>query len=166
MPGGDGEAGGQAADAATLSREALRGVSQALSQSRLDEARQLAQLAVSLGRLGGGTGGGGYSLADIVRALFDEDYRTALMTMDPDHDNPPEKREYWNRRAARGEENGDALARIKSEAYREGRDDLRAELGLEPEPKGLDAYHHLGAGVVRKGAVEVHPDGGYRMRLD
>lgn len=150
-------------DPAALARLAILGSGRAMKGRLWSEARALSLLAETYGRLGGGTGGEGYRLADIVQAVFDAEFCTRLMTMHPDHDNPPEKQEYWQRLAARKEENGIAVAQVKSLGYREGRADLRAELGLEPEPEGPDAYHHLGAGMVRKGAKEVDPDGGYGL---
>lgn len=51
-------------------------VVRALREGRLNEARQLGQLALSLGRVDGGPGRGDYTLNDVVRIVFDQDYRT------------------------------------------------------------------------------------------
>lgn len=127
-------------DANALARDALRGVARALAEGRVDEAKRLTQLATSLGRLGGGAGGGQYSLDDMVRVGFDPEFATEVMRVTPGADNPPEKARYWKLYNETRDEGGRAMAAIRSQSYREGRADLRAELGLAPEPAGPDVF--------------------------
>ena len=152
------------ADAASLSREALNGVARALSQGRLDEARQLGQLAASLGRVDGGPGRGagagsgpgagrdGFTLKDMVRMVFDLEYRTEVMRVDRDRDPPEAKIEYWRLSATTHEAAGRALVDLKTEGWREGRAELRAELGLEVEDEAEReaAYRFYGGKVYRR----------------
>lgn len=152
VEGGAGSVDGPA-DPGALSREALNGVARAMKQSRLDEARKLAQLAVSLGRLGGGPGRGDFTLNDMVRALFDADYCTEVMHGNPDAPPDPDKALYWKLKHQSGEAVGQKQVALKTEGYREGRAELRAELGLEPEPEpepGADdeAIYRIYAGEV------------------
>lgn len=141
------------ADAASLSREALKGVARALSEGRLDEARQLGQLAASLGRVDGGPGRGDFTLRDMVRMVFDPDYRTEVMRVDRDREPPEEKAEYWRLSAETHEAAGRGLVALKTEGWCEGRAELRAALGLEAVEEavagvGGDAVYRFYAGRV------------------
>lgn len=78
-------------DPAALTRLALNGLAEALRQNRLAEARNLAQIVASLGRIGGGLGGQ-YTLADMVRVIFDRGYQVDVMRMDPDRQSAREAR--------------------------------------------------------------------------
>jgi len=151
------------ADAASLSREALNGVARALGQGRLDEARRLGLLAVSLGRLGeaasaaaGKDAGGGYTLNDMVRVVFDAGYRTEVMRVDRDEEEDEDKALYWRLNLESCEADGRRQVELKTEGWREGRADLRAALGLAAEDETeRDAVYRFYAGRVyrRKGGV-------------
>ena len=154
VEGGAGSVDGPA-DPGALSREALAGVARAMKQSRLDEARKLAQLAVSLGRLGDGPGRGGFTLNDIVRVSFDPEYCAEVMGIDPDAPPDPDKQEYWDRMREARKATAAAQVALKTKGYREGRAELRAELGLEPEAvpepgtEGAEIYYFYAGGVYR-----------------
>lgn len=131
------------ADAASLSREALNGVARALGQGRLDEARRLGLLAVSLGRLGeagsqtgGKDAGGGYTLNDMVRIVFDLNYRTEVMRVDHDREPDEDKALYWRLNLETYEADGRRQVELKTAGWREGRAELRAALGLAAEEGG------------------------------
>lgn len=155
VEGGAGSVDGHA-DAGALSREALAGVARAMKQSRLDEARKLAQLAVSLGRLGDGPGRGSFTLNDMVRAIFDDEYCVEVMGIDPDAPQDPDKSLYWELKHQAREVGEEAQVALKTEGYHEGRAELRAELGLEPqadpEPgvEGAAIYRFYAGGVYRR----------------
>ncbi len=142
------DAVGPEVDPAALRRLALNGLAEALRQSRLTEARNLAQIVASLERIGAGAAGG-FTLADILRAIFDRAYQAELMTIDRDADNPPEKHSYWTMRRDEQDRVGHTLAAEKSRCYAEGRADLREELGLTPETDRPDAWAYRGGGLVR-----------------
>lgn len=154
VDGGAGSVDGRA-DPGALSREALAGVARAMKQSRLDEARKLAQLAVSLGRLGEGPGRGNFTLNDMVRVIFDAGYCAEVMGIDPDAPPDPDKSLYWDLKHQASEAIGQAQVALKTEGHREGRAELRAELGLEPEPvpepgtEGAEIYWSYAGGVYR-----------------
>ncbi|MGV9009026.1 hypothetical protein [Brevundimonas sp.] len=143
------------ADAGALSREALNGVARAMKQSRLDEARKLAQLAVSLGRLGEGPGRGDFTLNDMVRVIFDAEYCTEVMRVDPDAPPDPDKSLYWDLRTQARDAAGQAQVALKTKGYHEGRAELGAELGLEPEAipepgaEGAEIYWFCSGGMYR-----------------
>jgi len=155
VEGGAGSVDGPA-DPGALSREALAGVARAMKQSRLDEARKLAQLAVSLGRLGEGPGRGNFTLNDMVRVIFDDAYCVEVMGIDPDGPPDPDKRLYWELLQQTREVREEAEVELKTEGYREGRAELRAELGLEPEAdpepgaEGAAIYRFYAGRVYRR----------------
>jgi hypothetical protein len=119
----------------------LNGVARALGQGRLDEARRLGLLAVSLGRLGEAAsaaagkdaGGGSYTLNDMVRVIFDAGYRTEVMRVDRDAEEDEDKALYWRLNLESCEADGRRQVELKTEGWREGRADLRAALGLAAE---------------------------------
>jgi len=157
---GAGAGGGVSdADAASLSREALNGVARALGQGRLDEARRLGLLAVSLGRLGEAAGkdaGGGYTLNDMVRMVFDLNYRTEVMRVDHDREPDEDKALYWRLNLESYEADGRRQVELKTAGWREGRAELRAVLGLaaEDETEREAVYRFYGGRVYRrKGAA-------------
>lgn len=125
------------------------GAARALSEGRLDEARKLGQLAVSLGRVDGGPGRGDYTLGDMVRIVFDPDYRTEVMRLDRDREPSEEKTEYWRLSAETHEASGRGLVALKTEGWCEGRAELRAELGLAAvDETGREAVYRFYAGRV------------------
>ena len=154
VDGGAGSVDGHA-DPGALSREALAGVARAMKQSRLDEARKLAQLAVSLGRLGKGPGRGSFTLNDMVRVIFDAEYRTEVFGIDPDAPEDPDKSLYCDLSLQARDAAGAAQVALKTKGYREGRAELRAELGLAPEAvpepgeEGAEIYWSCSGQVVR-----------------
>lgn len=101
-------------DPGALKRRALAGVERAMAAGRLDEAAELARLAASLGRIEAATPGGAdggapeqepepqaatYGLAEVARALLDEDYAAGLMAIDPDDPvKDPVKAAFWKER--------------------------------------------------------------------
>lgn len=148
------------ADAASLSREALNGVARALGQGRLEEARRLGLLAVSLGRLGEAAGaaagkdagGGGYTLNNMVRVVFDAGYRTEVMRVDLDREPDEDKALYWRLNLESYEADGRRQVELKTAGWREGRAELRAALGLaaEDETEREAVYRFYGGGVYRR----------------
>lgn len=143
------------ADPGALSREALAGVARAMKQGRLDEARKLSQLAVSLGRLGDGPGRGDFTLSDMVRVIFDAEYRIEVFGIDPDAPPDPVKSQYCDLKIQARDAAAAERVALKTKGYREGRAELRAELGLEPEAvpepgtEGAQIYRSCGGHVVR-----------------
>lgn len=86
-------AGADAGDPRELARAALRGVGEAMRQGRLDEARQLAQLAESLGRCA--EKGSQTNLEMVARALLEPGYAMSLMDVRDDPAPDPVKQRYW-----------------------------------------------------------------------
>ncbi|WP_374597317.1 hypothetical protein [Brevundimonas sp.] len=154
VDGGAGSVDGPA-DPGALSREALAGVARAMKQGRLDEARKLSQLAVSLGRLGEGPGRGDFTLSDMVRVIFDAEYRIEVFGIDPDAPPDPVKSQYCDLKIQARDAAAAERVALKTKGYREGRAELRAELGLEPEAvpepgtEGAEIYWSCGHHVVR-----------------
>lgn len=154
VAGGAGSVDGPA-DPGALSREALAGVARAMKQGRLDEARKLSQLAVSLGRLGEGPGRGDFTLSDMVRVIFDAEYRIEVFGIDPDAPPDPVKSQYSDLKIQARDAAAAERVALKTKGYREGRAELRAELGLEPEAvpepgtEGAPIYRSCGHHVVR-----------------
>lgn len=152
------EAGAETADAGALSREALKGVGRALSQGRLDEARKLGQLAASLGRVdaqsGAGAGRGDFTLNDMVRIVFDLDYRTEVMRVDHDQERDEDKDLYWRLNLEAYEADGRRQVALKTQGWREGRAELRAEMGLAPVEEAPEeaVYRFYGDRVYRRKA--------------
>lgn len=155
-PEADAETEAENADAGALSREALKGVGRALSQGRLDEARKLGQLAASLGRVdarsGAGPGRGDFTLGDMVRMVFDLDYRTEVMRVDHDRERDEDKALYWRLSHEAYEADGRRQVETRTEGWRQGRAELRAALGLEPveEAGGEAVYRFYGGRVYRR----------------
>jgi hypothetical protein len=151
-------AGAVAPEPSDLLRRALIGLDAALRQSRLAEARNLAQIAGALERLGGAgggasKGGGGFTLEDMYRAMFDKVYRSEVMDMSRDSVRNPVKSAYWSRLRTEDQAEGDALARIMSQGFREGRDATLKALGHEPGPEEPDEYVWHARSLVRRAVL-------------
>lgn len=87
----------------------------------------------------------------MVRAMFDDEYCTEVMRVDPDAVPDPGKSLYWKLLHQTREAGGQMQVTLKTEGYHEGRAELRAELGLEPEAKpdaGDEAIYRFYAGGV------------------
>lgn len=153
-------AGAVAPEPSDLLRRALIGLDAALRQSRLTEARNLAQIAGALERLGGAgggaasKGGGGFTLEDMYRAMFDKVYRSEVMDMSRDSVRNPVKSAYWTRLRTEDQAEGEALASLMSQGFREGRDATRKALGHEPDPDERDEYVWHARSLVRRAVLE------------
>lgn len=162
-PPGEENSDAEDADAGAMARLALGGVATALRQNRLTEARALSQIAASLDRIGGSGGGGGggggqadggrYGLVDMVRMLFDEDLPGEIMTLAFRSTDPDVIR--WRETGRAERETGmKAIAARFSKIHAQGRNAMRAELGLEPETDHPDEWIAHTMGLVQRGVLE------------
>lgn len=156
-------------DPAALARLAILASGRAMKGRLWTEAKALAGLAETYGRVGersgGGTGGGAggreagraggsFTLADMVRMVFDPDYRTEVMDMSKDPGTDPDKLAYWNQVKDRRDAEGEGLASLLSQGYRQGREETMQALGLDPGPEPGDEFVWYSRSLCRRRVVE------------
>ena len=138
-------------------RTVLSGLDEALRQSRLTEARNLAQIAGSLEKLSerpAARGGGGFTLEDMARVIFDPEYRTEVMDMSRDAVRNPVKAAYWVRWREDDLARGEGYAAIMNRGFRLGREAERQAMGLEPDPDAPDEYVWYANTLVGRAVLE------------
>lgn len=154
-------AGEVAPEPGDLMRRVLIGLDEALRQSRLAEARNLAQIAGALEKLGDGSatkGGGGFTLEDMSRAIFDIEYRTEVMDMSRDAVRNPVKAAYWVRWREDDLARGEGYAAIMNRGFREGREATLRAMGQEPDPEEPDEYVWYSHSLMRRAVIEAKRD--------
>ena len=142
-------------DPAALARLAILASGRAMKGRLWAEAKALAGLAESYGRVGERSGGGaagrdtgraggGFSLEDMSRVIFDLEFRTEVMDMSRDTVSDPVKAAYWSRFAAEEDSRGEGFAAIMNQGFRKGREATMQALGLDPGPDPGDEFvwHH------------------------
>lgn len=156
----------EAADPAALARLATLASGRAMKGRLWNEAKALAGLAESYGRVserssGGGAGsaagkggGGGFTLEDMYRAMFDRDYRSEVMDMSRDAVSDPIKSAYWKRFRDDQKTQGDSLAEIMNQGFREGREAAMLAMGLEPRADEPDEYAWYHSTLCRRAVIE------------
>lgn len=163
----DPDEGEDMGDPAALARLATLASGRAMKGRLWNEAKALAGLAESYGRVGertgagsggsgkeGGGGGGGFTLEDLSRVIFDLEYRLEVMDMSRDAVSDPVKRAYWERKADDDDRRGEGFAAIMNQGYRQGREEAMQAMGLEPradEPDEFMWYHNT---LCRRRMVE------------
>lgn len=140
-----------AGNAGHLARVATLASGRAMTGRLWAEARALTGLAESYARLEakGGMERGGFTLNDMVRMVFDLKYRAELMALHPDRVPCPDTALFHELKEKADESRERAQVALATRGYHEGRAELRAELGLQPQTDRPDVYRHYADGVYR-----------------
>lgn len=137
-------------DAGHLARVAMRASGRAMTGRLWTEAKALAGLAESYARLDvKAAGRGEFTLNDMVRMVFDLKYRAELMALHPDRVPCADTALFHELKEKADDSRERAQVALATRGYHEGRAELRAELGLEPQTDRPDVYRHYADGVYR-----------------
>lgn len=160
----DPDEGEDMGDPAALARLATLASGRAMKGRLWNEAKALAGLAESYGRVSERTGarsGGGFTLEEMYRVMFDMEYRSEVMDMSRDAHNDPVKEAYWNRARSDRDDHGATLADIMNQGYRQGRDEALKAMGQVPDTDAPDEFMWHANSLCRRRVVE-----GKRRRVD
>ena len=155
----DPDEGEEMGDPAALARLATLASGRAMKGRLWTEAKALAGLAESYGRVGERSGAGpgaktgGYGLADLLRMMLDDGFVNDVMFLAYESEDPDVARLREQMEPQR-EANGRGMAALRSRGYAEGRSDLRQELGLAAEEGLPDAWVWSNGVMMRHSVLE------------